>query len=254
MTHGRRLAGGAVAALVAVALAVSAAPATGHADSSAGAKRRLHLFTGSCDTAPNPNTSRFEWRRGDDSPKEANHLALVADLVPRACAAAASDESRSLDVALADVGRLAFDFKETNPDAHLQSFTGSGIRLLVVTPDPNDPQETLVLTVSLVGALCNHPMAGHPRWGQAHFTTDKRGCTIVVDDGSDFHPTYSADGTSSAWSKLLAAYPQGRVEASSFWTGTNSSQTRQISRYDRISIGTGVVWSRGNWGTLIRGL
>ncbi len=246
---------GRLLALTAALGALAAAPALadaaqGHA---ASARRTLRLSVADCDTRQTPNTSTMRWRRGVDSPKDANRSALVAGLVRRACGVASTAESAALDLPLGQVGRLAFDFREQNPDAHELSTLGSRISLRMVTPDPTTPGEELGLTVDLVGAFCNHPMARHPGWGQAHFTTDLRDCTILVDDGSDYQQPYSADGVETAWQKLTDAYPEARIETAAFVTAINGAGRWRSFRYDRLSIGTGVLWSRSNWGILIRG-
>jgi hypothetical protein len=239
----------AVAAVVAAAAMLVAA--TARAAHAASARRTLHLTTASC-SVPNPNLSTIRWQKGDDSPKEANHLAIVATLTPGACAGAYTDESVfHLGLPLAEIGRLAFDFKETNPDAHDTSLRSSAIRLGMLIPGETDPSQRHLVTLVLVGAACNHPMAGHPGWGQAHFTTDKVGCTIVAAHGGDDNRPFSADGTESAWQKVIRAYPGGVVDTAGFFTGENRSTTTQTSRYDRLSFGTGVLWSDGAWGSLI---
>jgi hypothetical protein len=61
------------------------------------------------------------------------------------------------------------------------------------------------VVVYLDPATCSDPVAGG--WLEADFTGDRTNCTITDSSGA----TYTSDATGTAWSKLVAAYPDAKV-------------------------------------------
>jgi hypothetical protein len=179
-----------IGAVVATTLALFGSTA-----SAAGTSKRLQYDT--C-----TNSDSIGWARGNDSPRDGNHQALLALVSSGGCAEAFSLGSGIEGKNVADVKNLSFDFLTADAVGH-----GGLPRISVILRDTNG---TGALHIAYLGAgseptYCQEQI-GTSDWSRADFTgRTTAGCSLY--DGI----AYTSNGVLSAWGVYAAAHPDYQV-------------------------------------------
>src|SRR5205085_8770508 len=131
------------------------------------------------------------WARGDDSPLDGNHQALLAVVGSGGCAEAFSFGSGIEGKNVADVKNLSFDFLTADAVGH-----GGLPRISVILRDTNG---TGAVHIAYLGAGSEPPYCGEQigtsDWSRADFTgRTTAGCTLYDENGV----AYTSNGVLSA--------------------------------------------------------
>jgi hypothetical protein len=177
-------------------------------------------------------------KNGEDSPLDADARALMVHTP-------ANDQAGNYDVAEVytnhslNLNLAASAVKNLSFDAYKPALQGGSPRIDVFFQNPLTDGSTYV---AIDAGNCQKTLSS--TWVRADATGQTApGCTIYTSNGT----AYSSDGTNSAWANLVAANPNAVVAYDFMVFDQPTGNTNTDYRIDRISLGTGKMFTRSNF-------